>query len=145
MKRVYLDNCCFNRPFDDQSHVKIRLETEAKLEVQARILSHKLELVWSYILDFENMKNPYDERRETIQDWRKHAKIDILESDTVLKKAYELSSLGLKNKDSLHMACAIEAKCDFFLTTDRRIINKSYSIQEVSVCTPIDLIEKDEE
>ncbi|MFW6307886.1 MAG: hypothetical protein ACOC08_04520 [Campylobacterales bacterium] len=145
MKRVYLDNCCFNRPFDDQSHVKIRLETEAKLEVQARILLHKLELAWSYILDFENMANPYNERCETIQEWRKHAKIDIDESGTVLKKAHELSTLGLKNKDSLHVACAIEAKCDFFLTTDRKIINKSYLIQEISVCTPIDLIEKDEE
>lgn len=29
--RVYLDNCMFNRPFDDQSHIRIRLEAEAKL------------------------------------------------------------------------------------------------------------------
>ena len=34
--RVYLDNCCFNRPFDDQSQLRIRLETEAKLDIQAR-------------------------------------------------------------------------------------------------------------
>ena len=32
--RVYLDNCCYNRPFDDQSQLKVRLETEAKLFVQ---------------------------------------------------------------------------------------------------------------
>ena len=24
--RIYLDNCCFNRPFDDQSQIKIKLE-----------------------------------------------------------------------------------------------------------------------
>ncbi len=30
--KVYLDNCCFNRPFDDQSQLKIRLESEAKRE-----------------------------------------------------------------------------------------------------------------
>lgn len=29
--RVYLDNCSFNRPFDDQTQIKISLETEAKL------------------------------------------------------------------------------------------------------------------
>ena len=29
--RVYLDNCCYNRPFDDQTQVKVRMETEAKL------------------------------------------------------------------------------------------------------------------
>jgi hypothetical protein len=35
--RVYLDNCCFNRPFDDQSQARVRLEAEAKLEIQQRI------------------------------------------------------------------------------------------------------------
>jgi hypothetical protein len=29
--RLYLDNCCFNRPFDNQSIVRNRLETEAVL------------------------------------------------------------------------------------------------------------------
>jgi hypothetical protein len=31
MIRVYLDNCCFNRPFDEQSNIQIKLETEAKV------------------------------------------------------------------------------------------------------------------
>ena len=31
--RVYLDNCCHNRPFDEQSQLRIRLETEARMEV----------------------------------------------------------------------------------------------------------------
>ena len=30
--RVYLDNCCYNRPFDEQTQLKVRLETEAKEE-----------------------------------------------------------------------------------------------------------------
>ncbi len=28
------DNCCFSRPFDNQSQVRIRLETEAELKIQ---------------------------------------------------------------------------------------------------------------
>ena len=28
--RLYLDNCCFNRPFDNQEQLKIKLETEAE-------------------------------------------------------------------------------------------------------------------
>jgi hypothetical protein len=35
--RLYLDNCCFNRPFDDQTQRKIALESEAKLYVQDEI------------------------------------------------------------------------------------------------------------
>ncbi len=30
--RIYLDNYCFNRPFDDQSQIRINLEAEAKLK-----------------------------------------------------------------------------------------------------------------
>ena len=33
--RVYLDNCCYNRPFDEQTQLKVLLETEAKLRVQS--------------------------------------------------------------------------------------------------------------
>ena len=35
--RIYLDNCCFNRPFDDQGQTRVRLETEAKLCIQENI------------------------------------------------------------------------------------------------------------
>lgn len=31
--KIYLDNGCFNRPFDDQSRIRIMLETEAKLSL----------------------------------------------------------------------------------------------------------------
>lgn len=58
--RIYLDNCCFNRPFDDQSQIRIMLEAEAKLKVQDDILEKKFELVWSYILEAENMANPFE-------------------------------------------------------------------------------------
>ena len=33
--RVYVDNCCYNRPFDDQSQSKVLIETEAKLLIQS--------------------------------------------------------------------------------------------------------------
>jgi len=60
--RIYFDNCCYNRPFDDQRQLRIRLESEAKLEIQAKILERKYELAWSYIIDFENELNSFDSR-----------------------------------------------------------------------------------
>lgn len=77
---VYLDNCMFNRPFDDQSHIRIRLETEAKLYIQNQIRLQELELVWSYILEFENAQNPHDERRLAIEKWKTLASIKIIET-----------------------------------------------------------------
>ena len=55
--KVYLDNCCFNRPFDDQMHIRIRIETEAKLYIQLKIVQRDFLLTWSYILDYENSMN----------------------------------------------------------------------------------------
>jgi len=57
--KIYLDNCCFNRPFDDQKQIRIHLETEAKLYIKEKILLNELELAWSYILDYENHANPF--------------------------------------------------------------------------------------
>jgi len=60
--RIYLDNCCFNRPFDDQSRLRIRLESEAKMAIQESIQLGIYALVWSYVMDYENHKNPFPER-----------------------------------------------------------------------------------
>lgn len=30
---VYLDNCCYNRPFDDQTQERVHLESEAILTI----------------------------------------------------------------------------------------------------------------
>ncbi len=39
--RIYLDNCCYNRPYDSQESFKISMETRAKLYVQDEIISGK--------------------------------------------------------------------------------------------------------
>ena len=75
--RVYLDNCCFNRPFDDRENLIIRLEAEAKLHVHA-----------------------------------------------------------------LHIACAIRAKCRYFLTTDKRILKKK--IEGIVLLNPLDYVRRTE-
>ena len=44
--RVYLDNCCYNRPFDEQTQLRVRLETEAKMEIQSMMrVANPLEYV----------------------------------------------------------------------------------------------------
>ena len=138
--RVYLDNCCFNRPFDDQRSLKIRLETEAKLYVQSLVLEESLDLIWSFILEFENAQNPFEERKKSIKSWKSRAKDTILSSDEILEFGQELIKLGLKPKDALHVACAKSGKCNYFLTTDTGIINKKKSISGVDVMNPVDFV-----
>ena len=82
---IYLDNCCFNRPFDEQSRIQIKLETEAKLYIQEKILRKEIDLVWSYILDYENSENPYKERKDYIKEWKHKSIIDIQESTQIIE------------------------------------------------------------
>jgi predicted nucleic acid-binding protein len=140
--KIYLDNCCFNRPYDDQSHLRIRLEAEAKLKIQEETRNGMHELIWSYILDYENSKNPFKERREQIAEWRKYAVDDVIESKEVLGVAAMLQEQGIKKIDSLHIACAIEAGSDYFLTTDDGVLKKAALIQGIKVTDPIGFIKE---
>jgi predicted nucleic acid-binding protein len=45
---------------------------------------------------------------------------------------------NIKQKDALHIACAIKAECEYFLTTDRKILNKN--IPEIKLLNPLDFI-----
>jgi len=138
--RVYLDNCCFNRPFDNQTRIRIKLETDAKLFVQSMIQEGKIELGWSYILDFENEANPFEERKTAIEKWKQIAVKDVEETEAILTIALDLYEKGLKPKDALHIACATEAKCEYFVTTDDYIIKKMEGRREIFVLNPTDFV-----
>ena len=138
--RVYLDNCCFNRPFDDQSQARIRIESEAKLEIQQRIKDRKIELAWSYVLDYENQANPFEERRFTVARWGNEAVVDVEETAAVLHQAREIANRGLRAKDALHVACAVAAGCDFFLTTDDVVVKRMRGFSEIVVMDPAQFI-----
>ena len=138
--RIYLDNCCFNRPFDDQSQIRIRLESEAKLFIQARVLTGEIELAWSYILDFENSANPFPERRWSIAQWKALAVVDVIESPSILEHAQQFESRGLRGKDALHIACALETGCECFLTTDDHVIKLMGNFDPLLVMNPTTFI-----
>ena len=112
--RIYLDNCCFNRPFDDQQQLRIRLETEAKLNIQEKILQKKIELAWSYILDFENAMNPFQQRKLSIQRWKGHATIDTNETEEIINLAESFVKRGIKGKDALHLPVLLQRNVNMF-------------------------------
>ena len=74
---MYLDNCCYNRPFDDQSQLRIRLETTAKLAIQSMMRAGVLEYVWSDMLINEVDESPFLEQREQILPWCDDAAIFV--------------------------------------------------------------------
>ena len=137
---IYLDLCCFNRPFDDQSQLIVRLQTEAKLNVQVAILEGRYELAWSAVIDLENTANPSPDRRNTIVAWRRIAVMDQVVTVTVEDLAELYTNHGLKSMDALHVACALTAEARYFLTTDKILIHKMADDPHIRVVDPIDFV-----
>lgn len=135
---IYLDNCCFNRPFDDQSQVRVLLETEAKLALQDRIRCGALALAWSYVMELENEANPFEDRRSSISTWRNVASVYVLESKEIVDRAEALNKQGFRAKDALHVSCAILGACQFFLSTDKGILKKAGLVTELAILNPVD-------
>ena len=138
MIKVYLDNCSLNRPYDDQNQIRIKLEAIAKLFVQDLIVNNKLNLIWSYILDFENSRNPYIAKQNTITDFLKYSHSKILANEKIISMAKKIQKEKIRELDALHIACAIYAKSDFFITVDDEILK--YKNSKIKIVDPIEFI-----
>ena len=144
--RIYLDNCCFNRPYDDQSQLSISLDTQAKLHIQNMIKEKKLELATSYVLNYENSQNPYALRKQSIGQFiRDNSSVHIgrNEREQLEPLIRRIMATGVKVKDASHVASAILSECDFFLTTDKRLLK--YKTDELKLVTPVEFLSRLEE
>ena len=142
--KLYLDNCCFNRPFDDQSQILIQLETQAVIAIQEKIIIGYYSLVWSYILSYENFQNPRDIPRREIFRWKNIATKPIIEeSSELLEEAKNLTQIGVKSKDALHVASAVVGNCDYFISTDKKLLNKISYYNKIRTLDPISFIKEE--
>ena len=142
--RVYLDNCCYNRPFDEQGQLRVRLETEAKLEIQSQMRLGILEYVWSDMLTGEVMDSSFADQREQILPWRFGATENVHITEEIEEQAEGYMRLGLKSADAIHLACAVASGCDWFFTVDRGILKKIDRIGKMRVANPIDFVKEAE-
>lgn len=142
MISVYLDNCCYNRPYDEQNQPKVQLETQAKMHIQKMITDKKLELIYSYVSEYENSRNPNDYNRATISDFFGNAVVyvDYSHKDEVQTEMNEIMKTGVKEMDALQVASAIIGKADYFLTTDKRLLR--YQTEKIHIMNPIEFINK---
>ena len=120
--RVYMDVCCLNRPFDDQTQDRIRIESEAVLAILNRCTDDWI-LVGSEVIDYEVSKIPDEERRRKVEILASISREKVIVDDNIVKRALELEKIGLKPVDTLHVACA-EKSADVTLTTDDGIVKK---------------------
>ena len=95
-----------------------------------------------YPVHYENSRNPFQERREQIAKWRSYSESYIEEDEEIIKRAAGVNQRGIKKIDSLHIACAIKAKAEYFLTTDDGVPKKATVIQDIKITDPIGFIKE---
>ncbi|MBI4579940.1 MAG: PIN domain-containing protein [Planctomycetes bacterium] len=126
--RLYLDVCCLNRPFDDQSQERIRIESEAVefiLESFERGVHH---WVSSTAVEEEVSRNPDIDQRVRVEALLKLADERLLLGDSVLEKARSYRGQGIRRFDALHVALAECHGCELLLTVDDDLIRKTRSL-----------------
>ena len=138
--RIYLDVCCWNRPFDGFSQERIRLEAEAILLIYKKFRLGIWVLLSSDIVEAELRKTPDLQRVNLIIAALAIAQAKAKLNDIIRKRAANLVKLGFKPFDAAHVASAEAANADVFLTTDDRLVRTAqrYSdILTVSIQNPV--------
>lgn len=122
MRKVYLDVCCLNRPFDDQQQDRVHLEAEAVLLILKRCEAGEWQWISSAVVSYEVDNIPNQERRNRIKEILRGAREVQPLSNTAVERGEELKGLGLKTYDALHVACAEQASVEVLLTTDDSLV-----------------------
>ena len=120
--KLYLDNCCYNRPFDDQSQERVHLESEAVLIILRRGQRKIDTIIGSAVLDLEmnHMADPV--KRAKVKELYITAGIWISYTEEIYRRAQEIRGQSkIQAFDSLHIAAAESAGADFLITTDDRL------------------------
>jgi predicted nucleic acid-binding protein len=122
MTKIYLDTCCLNRPFDDQTQERVRLEAEAVLAVLSRIEKGEWDWVGSEVLMDEIEQTPDTQKLSRAKLLSGFIEENVEIGDKEARRAKNLQKEGFQLFDALHIACAESAKADVFLSTDDRLL-----------------------
>lgn len=122
---VYRDMCALKRPFDDARSDRVRREAEAVARLLERAASGQIQLVASPAHQFENDRNPREDRRLATALWLQKMRQSIQFSPEIGERARMLSSLGFTPLDALHLAFAEKGEARWFVTTDDQLIKKA--------------------
>jgi predicted nucleic acid-binding protein len=141
--KIYLDTCCYNRPYDVQDNIIVNRETTAKLLIQSLVKYKSLQLVSSFILAEEITKISSLYKRNNIwgyiEDYSSYY-VSNRSRPQIEEIASSIIETGVKKYDALHVACALYAKCNYFISTDKRLLK--YKSDSIKLLNPVDFVHK---
>ena len=145
MTKLYLDNCALNRPFDDQSQERVRLETEAIVLILSRLERREWTWLGSQALEAEIDKAPDAEQQLRLRRVIEFVSLTVEIGEKELERARDLQKLGFAGFDAVHLACAESGRANVFLTTDDRLLKRAKRLAKklhVKVENPLDWLKE---
>ena len=122
--RLYLDNCCYHRPFDDLTQERIAREADAVNLILSLSKKGTLSIVSSVFIDMEMNRTPNAVKHRKVLEIYRYD--EYHELNTQIEKAARLfQSYGLRPFDSLHLAVTEIKQVDCLLTTDDNFIKQA--------------------
>ncbi|MBD1846350.1 PIN domain-containing protein [Cyanobacteria bacterium FACHB-63] len=137
---IYLDVCCFNRPFDDQRQERIRLEAEAVLMILERCQTGTWTLVGSEAIEAEIGQIRDPDRLAQVQTLASAATQRVMVDRSVERQVEEWIRQGFGVFDAFHLTCAEVRSVTVLLTTDDRFLRRAMRMGEmlqVRVANPL--------
>lgn len=140
--KIYLDNCCYNRPFDDQTQERIYLESESILVVLKRGQQNIDTIVGSAILDLEINRMSDERKKQKVKELYKIATIYNPYSEKILRRSKEIMEQSkIRPFDSLHIASAEIAEANVMLTTDDKLEKIAAKLRlKVKISNPLKFV-----
>ena len=143
--KIYLDTCCLSRLNDNPTHAQIQQEAAAVETILDYCSIGQWFWVGSEVLVLEVNNTQNQSKRLQIQSRLNYVHQNALVNLREILRAKYLDSLGFKQADALHLACAESSNVDVFLTTDNGILRraKRFSSQlQVSVENPYEWLQE---
>jgi hypothetical protein len=144
---IYLDSCALNRPFDDQTVARNRVEAQAVVVLLEAVAAGRVNLISSQVLDYENARNPFPNRREEVAAILATARMAVGIDARLAARARAIEAQGISGLDALHIAAAERAGARWFVTCDDGIIRLARSGRlsiRVEAVSPRDLLDERE-
>ena len=142
--KIYLDVCALSRPFDDQTQMRIRLETDAIQLILGNVRSGRLVLMMSPAHDIEiHAISDLAEREQIMAMLKEIGQPISFDAKQTRQRAEHLVAQGLGTADAAHVAFAEQAKADL-VTCDDRLIRRYQRARPLIWCgTPIAFCDKE--
>jgi predicted nucleic acid-binding protein len=129
--RIYFDSCCLQRPLDDQTQPRIRVESEAVLALLNVVQSGGIVLLNSEALEYEMRRIPDKMRRNEVIAVLALAEERLELTEATVALAESLEKKGVDPMDAVHLAFASVAKADYFTSCDDKLLKKAQTMEKL--------------